>query len=286
MIDVSIIIRAYNEEKKLKQCLEAVFNQKTSHQFEVIIVDSGSTDKTLEIATDFKVKIINLERADFTYGKALNLGCQAGLGEYLVFLSAHALPFNDQWLNNLLLPFASQKVAGVYSQEIPFPDCNPLAERQLLAHNKKILTQEAKYSSFSNAGAGISKKVWEKIKFDEQLIASEDYDWAKKVKAHGYEIVYEPKAVVYHSHNENPRQIFNRYFREFCSTLLIDGRMVNFNYLFLGVYYLIMDTVYIFKNHYNFFWFLKSLFNVLLIFLAALLSFFKRTIKTYGLSRQ
>src|SRR3989338_8917582 len=125
----SIIIRTYNEEERLESCLQAVFSQQASFLFEVIIVDSESTDDTLAIASRFPVKII--KKKDFTWGKSLNIGCSVASGKYVVFLSGDAVPANGHWLKNLVKNLNKQDVAGVYGKLIPFPDCNPLEKRIL-----------------------------------------------------------------------------------------------------------------------------------------------------------
>lgn len=275
---ISVIIRTYNEERTISQCLAAVFRQKIDYPVEVIIVDSQSQDQTLVKAAEFPVKIIKIKKQDFSYGRALNFGAAAAFGKYLVCLSAHALPVGSDWSATLLRNFKSQKVAGVYSKEIPFTDCNPLNKRQILAHNQKILKFPTKYLFFSNAGSMIAKEVWQKIKFDETLIASEDYDWAKRAKAQDYEIIYEPKAIIYHSHHENFNQIYQRYCREFYSNLLIENKKFSLNYLTLGIYHFGCDIIYILKNKYSLLLISQSLANNSLLFWAAFQAVLKRLI--------
>src|SRR2546430_1178125 len=81
---------------------------------EVIIVDSGSTDATLDIAREFPTQIIEIPPASFSYGRALNLGVQAASGDYVISLSAHSLPASPYWLTNLLKPFADPTIGAVY----------------------------------------------------------------------------------------------------------------------------------------------------------------------------
>ena len=112
---VSVIIRTYNEEKDIEECLTKIYNQSHKH-FEVIIVDSESEDKTLETVKKFPVRIIKIKKEDFTFGKSLNLGCSKAKGEYLVSLSAHAIPLTNFWLANLIRPLKNKKIAGVYGR--------------------------------------------------------------------------------------------------------------------------------------------------------------------------
>ena len=97
---VSIIIRTKNEERWITPCLESIYNQ-TYKNFEVIIVDNNSTDKTVEKAKQFKIsKIIKIKK--FLPGKAINLGIKKSKGEYVVILSAHAIPTNSMWLEKFV----------------------------------------------------------------------------------------------------------------------------------------------------------------------------------------
>src|SRR3990172_2230244 len=112
----SLVIRTKNEEALLAQTLSRVFSQ-TLDNIEVILVDSGSTDRTLAIAREFPVKIIEIRPQDFTYGRALNVGYAQAQSNLLVSLSAHAIPLTRDWLMLLLDHFEDPRVAGVWGEE-------------------------------------------------------------------------------------------------------------------------------------------------------------------------
>ena len=107
---VSVLIRTKNEGRHIGQTLSVIFSQ-TYKNFEVIIVDSGSTDKTLEIAKKFPVKIYEIKPEDFTWGFSLNYGFTRAKGEYVVCLSAHSLPLSENWLEIIISNFTMQKQA-------------------------------------------------------------------------------------------------------------------------------------------------------------------------------
>jgi len=215
---VSIVIRTKNEEQYLQQTLNMIFAQKFQ-DFEVIIIDSGSTDKTLEIAEKYNVRIKKIRPREFSYGYALNLGAEMSKAKYIVNLSAHAIPANVEWLNHLLAGFdiaasSGFEIGGVYGRQLPLPDANPLVIRDCQAcygEQRKIQINDY---FFSNVNAMILRALWEKVPFDESLPYCEDWAWAKQVQSLGYAIVYEPRAAVYHSHNESLRQVFNRSRKE------------------------------------------------------------------------
>lgn len=214
MPETSVIIRAFNEEKHIGDLLAALAAQ-TYRNFEIIIVDSGSTDRTREIAKQFGTNIIEIESRDFTFGHALNVGCAASRGKYLAFASAHVLPADQSWLRNLVAPLADEGVAMVYGRQMGNAR-SKFSERMDLARlfGARAASTSAPLHHANNANAAIKKKLWEKRKFDEYLFGLEDIDWARHMTEKGYVVQYEPDAAVYHIHEEQWHQVFNRYRRE------------------------------------------------------------------------
>ena len=113
---VSIVIRTYNEEKFLPDCLQAVCSQSYQGPMEIVVVDSGSTDRTLEIAMKFNTKIIPISKEDFTFGRSLNRGCLESKGEIIVMLSAHCIPVNQTWLEALINPILNKTSEYTYGK--------------------------------------------------------------------------------------------------------------------------------------------------------------------------
>jgi 2-desacetyl-2-hydroxyethyl bacteriochlorophyllide A dehydrogenase len=208
MPKTSIIIRTFNEEKHLGDLLRSIRKQDYK-DWEIVIVDSGSTDNTLNIAQDFGCDtILQIKSRDFTFGYSLNTGCRQSRGEYLVFVSAHVLPRGEQWLANLLAPFSDEKVAMVYGRQAGASDSKFSEGRDF----QRIFTDSSGYAN--NANAAVRRNFWREHPFDEYLFGLEDVDWAKRAQERGLRIIYQPKAVIYHIHNEKWPQIFNRYRRE------------------------------------------------------------------------
>ena len=203
MPETSIVIRTFNEEKHLGNLLQVIKKQDYK-DYEIIIVDSGSTDNTVKIAKDFKCgSILEIESRDFTFGYSLNLGCQQAQGKYLVFISAHVLPVDHHWLSNLIEPFINEKVAMVHGRQLAV-DGSKFSEKRDL--------QKLCYPN--NANSAIRKNLWQQRPFDEYLFGLEDIEWAKDMIQKGYLVNHEPKAAAYHIHQEKWHQIFNRYRRE------------------------------------------------------------------------
>ena len=219
----SIILRTKNEAAFIAQTLDRLFEQNYPN-FEVIVVDSGSTDGTCEIVSEYPVKLLKLEPREFSYGRALNVGFKTGQGEFFIALSAHALPLDRDWLKNILAPFEDSRVAGVAGKALPHLDCNPFDRRGLMRRfgtDRKYLHYNSTIT-FSNASSAIRAGAWETEPFDEELPYSEDIKWSRSMMRKGWRFVYEPTATVFHSHNESPRQLFDRFYNQSKARTILD----------------------------------------------------------------
>ena len=211
---ISIIVRAYNEEKRIGKLMEEIFKQEINAPFEVIVVDSGSNDKTLEIVSRYHVKIIHITPEDFSFGYSLNKGIENSKGKYLVFISAHCYPLHKDWLKDMIEPFKNERVGLVFGKQRG-NYLTKFSERQIFAKlfpDKSILTCENPFCN--NANAAIRRSIWEKMHYDESLTGLEDLDWGNKLIKKGFCIFYNSKATIIHIHEESPLKIFKRYERE------------------------------------------------------------------------
>ncbi len=214
MPETSIIIRTFNEEKHLGNLLRAIKEQDYK-DYEIIVVDSGSNDRTVAIAKEFTDSILQIANRDFTFGYSLNMGCQRAQGKYLVLVSAHTLPVNNQWLGNLLAPFKNEKVAMVYGRQIGNHESRFSEKRDFRRLFKDSPADSNVFLDYANnANAALRRELWQQHRFDEYLFGLEDIDWAKRITALGFMVHYEPKTAIYHLHREKWHQVFNRYRRE------------------------------------------------------------------------
>jgi glycosyltransferase involved in cell wall biosynthesis len=115
--ETSVIIRTFNEEKFLPDLLAAIERQ-AYRDHETLVVDSGSMDRTREIAAQKADKLLAIESRDFTFGHSLNAGIQPTSGKYIVIASAHTLPFDEHWLGNLIKPLHDDTTAMVYGRQL------------------------------------------------------------------------------------------------------------------------------------------------------------------------
>lgn len=257
VIDVSILIRTKNEDRFIGETLSVLFSQ-TYKNIEVIIIDSGSTDRTLEIARAYPVRIYEIKPEEFTWGYSLNYGFKRAKGKYVINLSAHALPLSNDWVETLIANFSDEKIAAVMSRNLPCPDCNPFDRRGLLK-KYNIPKQEIKGGYpyiFANYCSVIRKSAWERVPYDETLTYAEDHDWAIKIVGLGYKIIYEPAAETYHSHNETLRQIYKRSYVEACALKVLEYKEFTFpGILFDLLAGTIYDMLYVIAKGDNVKWF-------------------------------
>ncbi len=209
MSEVSIIIRSRNEEKWITSCLEAISKQ-TVKDCEIILVDNNSSDKTVQKAEQFGLKIINYESDVFKPGYAINKGIRASTGKFIAIISAHCIPVNDRWIENLLRNFDEPDVAGVYGRQEPLPYTSDLDKRDLInvfGLDRKI---QKKDPFFHNANSMIRREVWEKHNFDDDTLHIEDRIWAQEILKKNHTIIYDPEASVYHYHGINQGRNISR----------------------------------------------------------------------------
>ncbi len=209
----SIVIRAFNEEEHLGRLLTGIMQQ-TIQDREIILVDSGSTDATLEIASNFPVKIVQINPAEFTFGRSLNRGVAAAAGEFVVIISAHCYPVYPDWLEQLLKPFEDSRVAVCYGKQRG-AETNHYSEHQFFRNYFPDISQLNQGQPYThNANAAIRKSLWEGHPYDEQLTGLEDLAWSSWAKEQGYSIAYAADAEIIHIHLETMKQVHNRYRRE------------------------------------------------------------------------
>jgi len=196
---VSIIIRTKNEERWIGSCLRAIYDQ-SYKDFEIIIVDNNSSDKTIEKAKNFPIKkVLNID--DYLPGKALNLGIEKSSGEYFVCLSAHCIPTANEWLKILVGAIEEDEIyAGVYGRQEPMSFSSLSDKRDLLIVFGLDRKMQKYDSFFHNANSIIRRKLWEKVPFDSETTNIEDRLWAQEMINQGFKLMYEPRASVYHYH--------------------------------------------------------------------------------------
>lgn len=204
---ISVIVRTLNEERWIDACLRSVYDQDYP-EFEVVLVDNQSTDRTLDIVSRYPVVLETID--EFRPGLALNMGVRASSGDELVFISGHCVPVDTRWLSNLVAPLADSGIAGVYGRQEPLSYTSDLDKRDLLTVFGLDPRLQRRDPFFHNANSAMRRETWERFPFDEEVTNVEDRIWGRQVIEAGLAIRYEPEASVYHwhgiNHSANPRR--------------------------------------------------------------------------------
>lgn len=208
----SVVIRAYNEEKHIGRLLEGILAQ-TVRDVEIILVDSGSTDATVSVASRYPVKVVSIAPEEFTFGRSLNRGCATAQGEWIVIASAHVYPVYPDWLEQLLAPFGDPAVALTFGKQRGNATTR-FSEHQILAAWFPEKSARVDRPFCNNANAAIRRSLWSLRPYNEEVPALEDVEWATWAMAQGKSVAYVAEAEVIHVHDEDRRAVYNRYRRE------------------------------------------------------------------------
>ncbi len=209
----SVIIRAYNEEKHIGRLLTGILEQ-TIKDVQIILVDSGSQDRTVAIAAQFPVEVVQIDPQDFTFGYSLNQGIRQARADLVVMASAHVYPVYPDWLERILEPFNDPLTAAAYGKQRGAAS-SKYSEHQIFKTWYPELSSHRQITPFcNNANAAIRRALWVEHPYDEHLTGLEDLGWTGWAQEQGFGVAYVAEAEVIHVHNETWPGIFNRYRRE------------------------------------------------------------------------
>jgi rhamnosyltransferase len=221
VIETTIVIPTKNGAKDIGACLEAIYSQKNAGRFEVLLIDSGSTDGTLEIMRRYPAHLEQIPPEAFHHARTRNYAAGLAKGDFVVFLSQDAIPASDTWLGAMISNFDDQSVGAAYGRQRPKPG-STLERQEVLnaVYGEERMVKDPsrgeeygfRYYHFSSVNSAIRKEVWQATRFPDELKVYEDIGIAKRILDAGWKIVYEPRAAVYHSHNHTTVGLFKRYF--------------------------------------------------------------------------
>lgn len=221
MVELSVLLLTKNGGRDLERLLRALYSQKCAVPFEVIAIDSGSTDGTLDLLQRFPVRLEHIPSETFHHARTRNFAASLASGGILIFLSQDAIPVSDTWLNTMISNFDDPKVGAAYGRQLPKPESSMERGDALatLYGGEKIVKDPAhrngmgyRFYHFSDVNSAIRRSVWEMTRFPADLKIFEDLGIAKRILDAGWKIVYEPEAAVFHSHHFSATQLFKRYF--------------------------------------------------------------------------
>ena len=221
---VTVVIPTLNAERYMSELLAAIHRQ-TLQPCEIIVVDSASNDRTAEICKeDGDVRVIRIEREDFDHGGTRDMAFRRSNGEFVVFFSQDALPFDSESLMRLTEQLGQDGIAVCTGRQIARDDAGVI-EKLVRAYNypetgnirsKRDLAQLGIKTYFcSNAFSAYDRKIYLELGgFENNVKSNEDMFYAAKAINNGYKAAYCADAKVYHSHEHSLRELFVRHFRE------------------------------------------------------------------------
>jgi rhamnosyltransferase len=233
----SVVIPTRNGDATLPALLDSIWSQQTRGFVEIIAVDSGSSDGTLDLLAWKATGVIEVEPSAFDHGTTRNLAIARARGEFIVLLAQDARLTGENCLEALAHPFSSNPMlAGTFARQLPRAGASALtrhyharwiasAAEQRCAdldggqEELERMSPAARLAlcTFDNVASCIRRSVWEQYPFKTAPIA-EDLEWAKEVLVRGYSLAFVPEAVVEHSHERSAAY-------EYARTRLLHARL-------------------------------------------------------------
>ena len=219
---VSIVVPTRNGMATLPPLLDAVRSQNASFPFEIVAVDSASTDGTADLLRARADRVVSIAAEAFDHGLTRNLGIEHARGTLIVLIVQDALPLGGSWLADLIAPLTrDDRIAGAFARQQPRPDASAITRHyhaQWVAASgvdRTVAVDAAAFGTlqpmdrllhcaFDNVCSCIRRSVWERHPFRSTPIA-EDLEWAREVLLAGHRLAYVPRAVVVHSHDRSAR---------------------------------------------------------------------------------
>lgn len=220
--DLSLVLLTKNGGTLLQHVLESLIGCDGIEQVELLCIDSGSSDGTIErLARYPQIRLVQIPPDEFGHGRTRNLAVSLCTRPNVAFLVQDASPAGPGFLDRLLQPLADVRVAGVYGRQVARDSATPVerlflnstypqvARRQQAPSGREMTVHD---SFFSNVAAVIRRDVLLAIPYREDVVMSEDAFWCRAALEQGWAVAYAADAVVWHSHSYALRDVFRRNF--------------------------------------------------------------------------
>lgn len=209
---VTVIMRTKNSAASIVHALSSLFSQHI-HSFDLVVVDSGSTDETLELVGQFPCRVLHVAPESYFPGPVLNWATEQTDGDVVIFQNSDVLLLAPDCLEALLEPLDRPEVQATFARQVPRPEAHPWVQRD---YETAFPTcgDSPDWLPLSLPLAAVRRSALKLQPFYSEAWGSEDTHWGERAKARGWEVVYTPRAVVMHSHNYTVRQLYGRRFIE------------------------------------------------------------------------
>lgn len=209
---VSVIMRSKNSDWVIGQSLGALFSQ-SFRDFELIVVDSGSKDRTLEIVRQYPSKLIEIEASSYFPGAVLNMAVEHAKSDLFVYLNSDGVLLSPESLARLVAAFDGPGVHAAFGRQLPRPDAHTWVRRDYAASFPER-GPAPPWMKMSLVFSAMRRSAWEEHPFYVDAWASEDTEWGTWAAANGRKVEYVADAICMHSHNYTLREIYGRRFVE------------------------------------------------------------------------
>lgn len=219
-MDISVIIPTLNAEHDIEGLL-TMLGRQTIQPIEILVVDSASEDRTIELIHKHKgVRLLQIDRQDFNHGSTRDLALRESRGDFVCFLTQDAVPVSDDYLKRLVAPMVDDSdIALVSGRQLPKADARRF-EQLVRGFNypdspsvrSKCDLEKLGIKTFfaSDACSAYRRTAYLECGGFDHVNTNEDMLMAAKFIASGMKVAYEPHAEVFHSHNLTPAQQFAR----------------------------------------------------------------------------
>lgn len=210
---ISIVLLTKNGGQLLDRCLCKLFSQKIAIPYEVVVIDSGSTDETIGILKRYPIRVHTIPPEEFKFGPTRDKGFSLTSGDYIVSISQDAIPKDEYWLKNLTLPLNDPSVGASYGWILSPQDRSVFFWDRMglfyFTRDIEKLKRRYKNANISNINSAFRRDAWEKTGFGDTFM-SEDKAILLRLLKKGYDVVEVKDAAVYHGHNYSVKELIKR----------------------------------------------------------------------------
>ena len=207
-----VVLRCKNSDREIGLALAALFSQEFK-DFELLVVDSGSTDRTLDLVAAYPHRLIRIEPQDYVPARVLNRAIAESRSPLAVFLNSDCVLLTPGALGALVAAFDDPAVVGAFARQVARPEAWAWVRREYLA----CFPPEGDappWITMSLPFAAIRRDAWQVQPFWDEAWGSEDTAWGLRARRRGWTVRYVPEALVMHSHNYTLKQLYGRRFIE------------------------------------------------------------------------